>query len=458
MTLEEILLVLRRRFWLIVAGALIGGAVAALLSLVWPPTYEAQALLLITKLRPEVTLDPRFETLAEENVVNLSIQDDQVRRQTLVGLAESSEVAVHAIDRLGDLLEPEQRSVEQISGMVSIETVGNLLSITAKAEDPAKAAAIANAWAEVYEEHVNRLYSATSPGYEQIVAQVDSAQADYETAKSAVEAYLRENPEDELTRQIEQKQQILANLQAGHLAAARQRVEGLLAQVNQSDALQLNIQSMKRRLAEGAGTDPLTPGERLALLSLETVAFTQGTEMSGTLTLEIGQDLVSAVELTGAEASEKLDTLAAAVEEAKASAQAELADSSLDLLSGEELLAYRADGAGVDAIEGLQAQINNLQSDVQHYQRIIQDLRDSRDLAQENYLTLARKAAEVQIRGHLTGIEVQTAAAALAPEEPAFPSPLIATALGIVGGGLAGLALAFLVEIWPHQTEAVDPQ
>jgi uncharacterized protein involved in exopolysaccharide biosynthesis len=252
MTLEEILLVLRRRFWLIIAGALIGGAVAALLSLVWPPTYEAEALLLITKLRPEVTLDPRFETLAEENVVNLSIQDDQVRRQTLVGLAESSEVAVQAIDRLGDLLEPEERSVEQLSGMVSIETVGNLLSITAKAKEPAKAAAIANAWAGVYEEHVNRLYSATSPGYEQIAVQVDSARAEYETAKSAVEAYLRENPEDELTRQIEQKQQILADLQAGHLAAARKRVDGLLAQVNQSDALQLNIQSMKRRLAEGA--------------------------------------------------------------------------------------------------------------------------------------------------------------------------------------------------------------
>jgi uncharacterized protein involved in exopolysaccharide biosynthesis len=180
--------------------------------------------------------------------------------------------------------------------------------------------------------------------------------------------------------------------------------------------------------------------------------------MSGTLTLEIGQDLVSAVELNGVEASEKLDTLAAAVEKAKSAAQSELADRSLDLLSGDELLAYRADGANVDAIEGLQAQINNLQAEVQHYQRIIQDLRDSRDLAQENYLTLARKAAEVQILSQLTGIEVQRAAVALEPEEPAFPTPLIATALGIVGGGLAGLALAFLIEIWPRQTEAVNPQ
>ena len=81
MTLTEILQILKKRFWLIVVGALIGGAVAGILSLLWSPTYQARALLLITKLRPTVTLDPRFETVAEEDIVNLSTQDDQVDHQ-----------------------------------------------------------------------------------------------------------------------------------------------------------------------------------------------------------------------------------------------------------------------------------------------------------------------------------------------------------------------------------------
>ena len=101
MTLSDALRILRRRYWVILAGALFAGAVAAILSFVWPPSYEGHALLLITKLRPSVTLDSRYQTVSEEDVVNLSVQEEQVRRQTLVALATSDDLVQKVIDRLG---------------------------------------------------------------------------------------------------------------------------------------------------------------------------------------------------------------------------------------------------------------------------------------------------------------------------------------------------------------------
>jgi uncharacterized protein involved in exopolysaccharide biosynthesis len=80
----------------------------------------------------------------------------------------------------------------------------------------------------------------------------------------------------------------------------------------------------------------------------------------------------------------------------------------------------------------------------------MQDLQSERDVASENYLTLQRKAAEVQISSQLTGVEVQIAAQAVPPQKPAFPQPVIVSALGVIAGALAGLALALALELWPR--------
>ena len=193
MTLTEILRILKKRFWLVAAGAVVAGAVALGLSLAWPPTYQAQALLLITKLRSEVSLDPRFQTVAEENVVNLTVQEEQVRRQTLVGLAKSPDLVQQVMDRLGDALAPEERSVTALASAVEVGTDGNLITVDAKSRDPERAVAIANAWADAYQENVNHLYSSTSPSDAQIQAQLEVARSSYNDSKAAVEAFLKQS-------------------------------------------------------------------------------------------------------------------------------------------------------------------------------------------------------------------------------------------------------------------------
>ncbi len=457
MTFTQILQTLKKRFWLVIAGALIAGVAAAVLSIVWPRSYEAEAQLLMTKLRPDLTLDPQFETVSGENVVNESIQQDQVRLQTLIGLASSADLTVDVLSRLQDVLPAGEQTRGYLKGVTKTFSEGNLIIFRVRADSPQKAADVANAWAQAYEERVNRLYSATSPSGAEIQQQVVAAQTSYEKAKSAVETFLQQNQEDELTRQIEQKKQILDDLQTSQLEAAKARESTLLSYVNQIDQLLLQAQGLKQKLASTAATTILTAGEQFSLFSLESSAFSSLSSLSSQgevpVTLEVGQSLPLDGNLTAGQAIEHLDRLVEAAKTAQATAQSELDDLSANLLGSKELVAL---GSASDTIATLQSEINALQAELDHEQTTKKDLTDARDVAQQGYLALVRKAAEVQISSQLTGVEVQLAAAAQPPESPAFPQPMLNTALGVVAGGLAGLALAFVWELWPRQEKGAQ--
>jgi uncharacterized protein involved in exopolysaccharide biosynthesis len=445
MSPNEVLLLIRKRFWWIVAGAVIAGVVALVFSLVWPPSYRAEALLLITKLRPEVTLDPRFQTVAEENVVNLSIQDDQVRRQTLVGLTQSPDLMSQLLDQLGQTLAPDERSLSFLNAATDVSTQGNLIVLEAEASSPAQAAAVANTWARVFRDQVNLLYSTTSPGYDQIQEEVTGALALYEDASQAVEQFERTSSERELGRQINQKLQILEDLEAAHLAAARRRVGSLLTRISEIDQLSFGAQSLRNQLGTSTGSAALSPGEQFALFSLEASTFSQSVPFS--ITLELGAGWLEDSQITAGQALERLNALQETLGMLREMLQVDVSEQSQDLLKGMELLAYGSDDAGTGDIARLQSEISELRADLQEEQRTRQGLVDEQDLAKENYLTLTRKAAEIQILSKLTGVEVQIAAAAQEPEIPSFPKPLVTTALAVVAGGLAGLVLAFLKEI-----------
>jgi len=450
-TAQDILSILKRRYWVILLGALVAGVVAAILSFVWPPSYEAQSQLLITKLRPSVTLDARYQTVAEENVVNLSVQEEQVRRQTLVALATGGALVQQVIDRLGTELPPGEQTRGAVLNMVDVGTDGNLISITARAGDPERAAAIANAWASVYQDTVNRLYSTISPSNAEIQAQVQQARASYDVAKQELQAFLQVSQENELLRQIEQKQQLLADLQAVYVAAAREQAAQLLARQGRTGRLLLDVQSLRAQLAGASPSDALTPGEQLGLLYVEALAFAQGEVLSATLELAPGWQ--GDALLTAGQAITHLDRLVETLDAGRTNTQAALDALSLNLLSGEDLLIQAAGAEAVGSIDELQAAINDLQSKLEHETIKKADLTNASDVAQQSYLTLMRKATEVQIASATIGVEVQIASSAQVPEEPAFPRPLQTIVLGLLAGALAGLAIAFLIELWP-QTEA----
>jgi uncharacterized protein involved in exopolysaccharide biosynthesis len=444
MTVQQMILAVRKRWWLIAAGILIAGGAAAALSLWWPRSYEAQALLLITKLRPSVTLDTRFQTVAEENVVNLSIQEEQVRRQTLIELAKSPEIGAQVVETLGSSLAAEERSLTRLSSMVKAKTTGNAIALTASAGDPAKAAAIANAWARVYADYVNKLYSTVSPNSEQIGVQLEGANKAYEQIEADLEAFLLSSQEHELTRQLEQKKQILADLQAGQLDSARQRVVALLDRANRIDGLLLDATNLRSQVMSTADGKPITAAEQFALFFLEAGTFVQTPAFS--MTVEVGSGWSADGTLSSTQAAGRLDDIVATLEAARSTTLSEVERQSSAVLDGEELLGYWA-----DAIADLQSQISRLEAAVQGEQWKKQKLLDAQTVARDTYLTLSRKAAEVKILTDVTSIEVQVAASATEPETPASPRPLLSIGLGVVAGALLGLALAFLAEVWSRE-------
>ncbi|MEJ2211349.1 MAG: hypothetical protein P8129_20235 [Anaerolineae bacterium] len=443
---------------MIVGVALIAGVAAIVFSLILPAHDKAQALLLITKLRPNVTLDSRFQTVAEENVVNLSLQDEQLRRQTLVTLAKSPDLMLQVLADL-DERAMEERTLAALQGATDVSTQGNLMVLEATAGTAKEAAAMANSWATIYARHVNQLYSGTSPTYEQIQPEVEESLARYETAKASIQEFEMQSSEDELTRQIEQKQEILAGLQQDQLGAARERVSRLLARRDQIDDLLLDIQGLQAQLEGLPAGDLLTAGQKFALFTLEASAF--GAELPDLgYTLELSESALQGDEITVQQALGLLGRLAATLQAAYADAQAALETQSSALLEGGDLLVAASDGSADPtaeaAIARLQEEINTLQAELAGERMARQDLDDAMAVAQESYLTLVRKAAETEILSQLTGVEVQLAAVAQPPANPATPGVLISAVVGGLGGAVVGLGLAFLWELWPREDEAPE--
>lgn len=182
---------------------------------------------------------PTYEAYADVTMVgmtaNRSIDDTQSgrgpslhdraapRRVALVGLVHNTSVARKVIERLrGQLAEEEAREavlLERVAAEIFMtrnvnrQEGSDLLRITARADSPEKTAAIANAWAEEYVVHVNRLYE---PARESLMASIAEelkrAREDYHAAQSGLEAFMAGNNLDRLNRLIEAKKGIVAQL------------------------------------------------------------------------------------------------------------------------------------------------------------------------------------------------------------------------------------------------------
>jgi hypothetical protein len=276
----------------------------------------------------------------------------------------------------------------------------------------------------------------------------------YQAAKAEGETFERESAEGTLLRQINQKQQLLADLQRTELDAAQARMADLLLYLNQLDRLLLNAQTQKTFLAGLPDSATLTAGQRYALFSLEAAVLGGSATLSTTLQVDI--DTIEGTTATAGEAVATLDRLLPVLDSLRATTQQQAEAETLALLNNDSLLAITAGGAVAGEIVRVQGEINELQAQLRQQQTIRADLLDAETVAKEDYLTLVRKAAEVQLLSDITGVEVQPAAEAQPPSAPAFPRPALAIALGLVGGAFAGLVLAVVLEMWPQIARSRD--
>ncbi len=226
MELRQYFTVIWKWLWLIGLATILAGGTAGLVSLRKPVVYEAKAGVAIIKSGYAIAFEPKIKTLSEEELSAQRYVDLNARRIALVGLVENSAIAAKVIEALGSELSPEEQNAGTLLGMVTSEAggtareQGDLIEITVRADDPKKAMLIANAWGQAYEEYVNEMYGGSVPGsQDNIEKQAVSAKVDYENAEEALIRFLADNQIDELNRQIEEKQQIIASLQSGKQTA-----------------------------------------------------------------------------------------------------------------------------------------------------------------------------------------------------------------------------------------------
>jgi uncharacterized protein involved in exopolysaccharide biosynthesis len=328
-------LLLRRRR-LILAITALALTVAAGVSLISPPPYEAVAGVAIIKFPIP------YEVIAGAEAVRANVQlqpgpsssfsglAPEAQRQALQGLVSNAAVAQAVIRRMGERLRPEDRELPRLLAKVKGEvlkqgtTQGDLILIKVRDPDPIYAADLANAWAAEYERYVNELYGGGTVGASEAArAERERAWKEYEAAQRDLEAYLAENPLDELRQRMDQLERIVGALHQQRLealaTAIQERLSTRLALMKQylgaynttmTTPLSQELDRQVKLLAQlyaarienerileearslraqvGRGGDPSARSNSLALVLLKAQAFASSGGLPSSLQLVLG--------------------------------------------------------------------------------------------------------------------------------------------------------------------------
>jgi succinoglycan biosynthesis transport protein ExoP len=443
---------LKYKFW--IAGlAVLAVAVAFVVASRRPAVYEAQASLAMLRVRSEMTLEPKFITLSEEDVSPRT--DIKSLRETLVTLVESPSVAAAVSQQLEEQLNGVAESIRKLQAKVTVGNKGDLITIQARDQDPQLAAAIANAWAQQAEVYVNSIYGQTSQPVQELQTQFQDVQDKYLAAQADLEVFLAQNQIPELEREVKHHQDLIAGYQASltnnEAAVYDKALENNLriltnyyAELANTERVLVNARVFYEELHSGGAAAEWS--RALAFIGLQNRAFgVDGQQLQITLAGDApameAQDVEQLIRVLEEKA---VDVRAAIVQQEQRMFEA-----------GEVTLAASGETPLGQRIQSLTLEMLNLQSQLEAESARQRELTQARDLAWEAYQTVARKLAEAEVAVQVPGSEVRLATQALRPERPVARGRLMNTAIAGMLGLMVGTFGAFAVEWW-RQEPLVD--
>jgi succinoglycan biosynthesis transport protein ExoP len=332
----------------------------------------------------------RTEIVFEPKYRTYSLEEDIELRESLVALVKSSKVASLTLDLLGDELSPEGQSIPSILGKVAVNISGDLIEISVKSTDPEEAADIANAWSESYVDYINALYADIAQSPEELAVQARVALADYDESQREWENFVGNNTIDELIQQITDK--------------------GLL----------LTVKSLRDQIEAGSSSSASAAANSLALVLLQTGAYA-----TLPVQLQVALDTLPGLDASTEELLYDIDALISTLE-------------------------ARSEGRPGQTVEELSQDILILQRELEQQRAIQNELRNSRDIAWQQYITLANKVAEVKVSYLAQDVVVMVAVPAMVPETPAPAHKVTNIAIALVLGLIVGIFGAFGVEYFEN--------
>jgi len=221
--------VLLKHWKLIVIIILLAGAVALAVSLLAPPVYEARSRVSIL-----IGDAAQLLTLASSN----SIAD---------------EVGKEAINyfKSGDL------TAGKILAAVKAKQQGNMIEFTAQYNDPAKAAFIANGWAQQYTAYVDNFFSMTGRTLQEARSYAGSVKKIYEEKQKALLDFEATNHIEKLTRDINDLKLLM------DLLSFRDSIKSMSVEGRQDKAVKMLYCNYKIRAITGQAGSAVTDVDKM---------------------------------------------------------------------------------------------------------------------------------------------------------------------------------------------------
>lgn len=437
--------------WYWIVGAAVVAAVAAfLVSSNLPETYEAEAIVAIIRERTTVSFGTSIET--QEDV--LGSRDISSRREALIALVTSNDVAEQVLAEIGDKLASEDRSTAALLKMVAASNTGDLIVIQVSHEDPQLAAEIANIWAEVYEAYINTLYvSGTSTRPDVLAAQTQAAEAAYKAAQADYESFIGNNPIDLLQNDIRAKDALLnsyltatTKIQAGPIQFQANVRQSLLASyyadLGNIEIWLADAETLREQVQADPGSTAADISNALALIALRSRIF-GGSGETVLLQLDLVSELADPVQV------EDIDAIITVLETRRAETENNIESLSISFASVEPAeMVIDEDHPIRQQIAELDAGLLVLREELAAQSAQQQELAQARDLAWETYQALAKKEQEVAIAAGSTGTEVRLASNSAVPDKPAGMSGLLMAIVASILGGMMAVFGVTVVYWW----------
>ncbi len=430
--LRGILSLLRRQFRLIALTVLIGIAAAGIVAFALTPVYTASALILV---------DPSSKNLLDPEAQMTSASADNARIDSEVEILRSENILLKVIEAEGLLADDEfgvslglrdrllsflrlaaptlptgdaalNQTLSKLAGAISAQRRGltYLIALQARSEDPAKAAALANATARVYiEDQLASKVSSVMTSRDILQARIVEAREAIIQSEGSFDTFISENiqriAEESGRSDLAAMQQSIRELRdtRAQTSATLDLVQSSLAEDNwqtlvgslQSESLSLleqQRQALANRLGEAAES-PAAVDLRAELQRIED-------EMRSTANSE-----VSALRETVAQTQTAEETM-------RQQMRQEVVSSALPA----DVLAQ------------------------------IYELQQSAELARSQYQTLLGRVQDLDAQATLQIADSRVVSAALPPRSASFPNRTFMIALTALAALGLGIGLAFLYE------------
>lgn len=471
------------RYWRLLAGfGVVGAALGLAFSYIFPSNYEAVASVAIVNTRTEVQFDPRIRTLLPDDG---STTVNESRRNALIGLVLSTEIAQKAVDQFRDRLPLAERDPSRLILRVKGDSVtrGDLIQIKVQMPDSDLAADIATFWAREYEKIANAIYAGSSLEYVSAIrSELDRSREQVTSAQAELNAFLKSSRQDELRLTIANRSRQIDSLEARKLAGTRsdmERAQSALADVRtlseaQSRARQLRILAAAMRDHVRSGGDAVAATNTLPLMQLKLQAYavtTGGQRASGddaavktttdaqrpdsakeppktviqipllsqSSALQV-QVVAPSVVISAEQQLRDLDALIGSLE--KIESEYGVAVLTASSTSGVALTIPEDSGSLDVVMAQALGELRDARAALEDQDSTLKRLTTSRDLAINTFNSLSNKLAEVEVSNAVVNREVSLANVAIAPAVRT-----VSRAVPVAIGGAIGLLLGLLTAV-----------